>query len=54
MEGRMPRENWMDGLLVTQLMMAAYKSAEQEKTLGFSPGNFKGYTPDVMRGEWRP
>ena len=53
-EGRMPRENWMDGLLVTQLMMAAYKSAEQEKTLGFSPGALKGYTPDVMRGEWRP
>ncbi len=53
-EGVMPRENWLDGLLVTRLMMAAYKSAEQEKTLGFSPGGFEGYKPQVMRGVWRP
>jgi len=53
-EGRMPRENWVDGLLVTQLMMTAYRSAEQEKTMRFSPGGLEGYEPQVMRGVWRP
>ncbi|MBN2333943.1 Gfo/Idh/MocA family oxidoreductase [Candidatus Bathyarchaeota archaeon] len=53
-EGTMPEENWGDGLLITQLMMTAYKSAEEEKTLRFSPGGLQGYKPQVMRGVWKP
>jgi hypothetical protein len=50
----MPTEDWSDGLLVTQLMMHAYKSAEEGKTLRFSPESVKGYIPEVAKGKWRP
>jgi predicted dehydrogenase len=54
LEGRMPEENWGDGLLVTGLMMVAYKSAEEGKTLEYDPGSLRGFTPAVARGAWAP
>jgi predicted dehydrogenase len=54
LEGRMPEENWGDGLLVTGLMMAAYKSAEEGRTLEYDPGSLRGFTPSVARGAWAP
>ncbi|OGD55556.1 dehydrogenase [Candidatus Bathyarchaeota archaeon RBG_13_60_20] len=54
LEGRMPEENWGDGLLVTGLMMAAYKSAEEGRTIGYDPGSLRGFTPAVARGAWVP
>jgi len=50
----MPSENWLDGLLVTQLMMLGYKSAEEGHTLRFNPEAVKGYRPKVAEGKWRP
>ena len=52
--GAMPTEDWTDGLLVTQLMMQAYKSADEGRTIKFNPESVRGYTPKVATGEWRP
>jgi len=52
--GVMPSESWLDGLLVTRLMMLAYKSAEEGKTLRYSPEAVRGYVPSVAKGTWRP
>jgi len=52
--GEMPSETWRDGLLVSQLMMTAYLSAEKNTKLDFDPSAVRGYTPKVAKGEWRP
>jgi predicted dehydrogenase len=52
--GQRPMENFSDGLNVTQLLMAAYMSAEQEKTIPFKPELFENYIPAVARGKWNP
>jgi predicted dehydrogenase len=54
LKDEMPEENWRDGLLVTRLMMTAYKSAEEEKKLSYNPKTLKGYKPKVASGDWRP
>ncbi len=53
LEGKMPHENWNDGLLVTQLLMTAYKSSEVGKKLAFDPKAVKNFTPKVAKGEYR-
>ena len=50
LRGEMPAEDWRDGLLVTRLMMAAYKSAEESRKVGFDPGSLRGYRPKVATG----
>ncbi len=45
---------WHDGLDVVRLLMAAYQSAEQGKTLSFPPKGLGSYVPAVARGAWRP
>jgi predicted dehydrogenase len=52
--GRMPREDWKDGLLIVQLMMASYMSAEQSKKVKFNPEALRGFIPAVARGLWKP
>ena len=52
--GEPPSETWRDGLLVSQLMMTAYLSAEKNTKLSFDPNAVRGYTPKVAKGEWRP
>ena len=54
LRGEMPAENWRDGLLVTQLMMTAYLSAEKGRRVKFDPESVKGYQPKVSLGEWKP
>lgn len=54
LKGKLPEENWRDGLLVTQLMMAAYMSAEKGRKIKFNPDALKGYRPKVCLGEWNP
>jgi predicted dehydrogenase len=54
LNGRMPEENWGDGLLVTGLMMAAYKSAEEGRTIDYNPSRLRGFIPAVARGTWVP
>lgn len=43
-----------DGLEVVRILMAAYLSAEQEKTVAFPPRGLDKFVPAVARGEWRP
>ena len=54
LKGVQPEENWRDGLLVTQLMMAAYLSAEKGRRIRFRPEELRGYRPKVQLGEWEP
>ena len=51
--GKLPAENWNDGKLIMELMMTAYKSSEEEKTLKYNPGQLLGYKPKVAEGTWR-
>lgn len=46
--------SWHDGLDVVRLLMAAYQSAEQGKTLSFPPRGLDGFVPAVARGAWKP
>jgi len=43
-----------DGLEVVKLLMAAYQSAEQRKTLNFPPRGLDKFVPAVARGKWQP
>jgi len=52
--GQRPMENFSDGLNVSQLLMAAYMSAEQEKTIAYNPDILENFIPAVARGEWNP
>jgi len=52
--GKRPDENFSDGVNVTELLMTAYMSAEQEKTIAFPPPGLEHYIPQVARGEWNP
>lgn len=45
-------ETLKDGLNVTELLMTAYMSAEQEKTIQFSPPDLEEFIPAVARGRW--
>jgi predicted dehydrogenase len=52
--GERPGENFNDGVNVTELLMTAYMSAEQEATLAFPPPGLDAFVPAVARGEWNP
>ena len=52
--GEMPMETFVDGVAVTDLLMAAYMSAEQERTIHFPPPDLESFIPAVARGEWNP
>jgi predicted dehydrogenase len=54
LDGKQPEENFYDGLEVTELLMTAYMSAEQERTIEFRPKDLDRFTPAVARGEWNP
>jgi len=54
LEGRRPDENFSDGLNVTELLMTAYMSVEQERTIAFPPPGLDAFVPAVARGEWNP
>jgi predicted dehydrogenase len=43
-----------DGLDVVKILMAAYQSAEQGRTLEFPPKDLDAFVPQVARGTWRP
>ena len=54
LEGKQPEENFHDGLEVTELLMTAYMSAEQERVIPFKPNDLDSYVPAVARGAWKP
>ena len=43
-----------DGVEVVQMLMTAYKSAEEGRTLEFPPRGLDKFRPAVARGEWHP
>ncbi|HJQ68852.1 MAG TPA: Gfo/Idh/MocA family oxidoreductase [Blastocatellia bacterium] len=53
-EGRQPEESFHDGLEVTELLMTAYMSAEQERVIEFKPEGLENFIPAVARGAWKP
>jgi hypothetical protein len=52
--GQRPEENFDDGLAVTELLMAAYQSAERGQTVDFPPPDLETFVPAVARGAWNP
>ncbi len=52
LSGQMPSENWYDGLAVTEVLMACYKSAEEGRTITF-PEDLTDFVPQVAQGTWR-
>jgi predicted dehydrogenase len=49
-----PRLTFDDGLEVVRLLMAAYQSAEEGRTLPFPPPGLDQFIPAVAQGKWRP
>jgi hypothetical protein len=47
-----PRLTFDDGVYVVELLMAAYQSVEQERTLAFPPERLEAFVPAVARGAW--
>ena len=43
-----------DGLEVVQMLMTAYQSAEEGRTLDFPPPGLDAFRPAVARGTWTP
>jgi predicted dehydrogenase len=54
LEGKRPAENFSDGVNVAELLMTAYMSAEEGRTIEFPPPALDSFVPAVARGEWNP
>ena len=54
LKGVRPEENFSDGLNVAELLMTAYMSADQGKTVPFPPPGLANYVPPVAKGTWNP
>ncbi len=48
-----PRLTFDDGLEVVRLLMTAYQSAEEGRTLAFPPPGLDRFVPAVAKGTWR-
>ena len=48
-----PLLTFHDGLEVVRVLMTAYQSAEQGKTLAYPPRGIEKFVPAVARGEWK-
>jgi predicted dehydrogenase len=53
LKGTRPAYTWDDGVDVVRILMTAYMSAEQGRTLSFPPRGLDKFVPKVARGEWR-
>jgi len=49
-----PQLTFDDGVEVVKVLMTAYMSAEQGKTLGFPPKDLETFVPAVAKGTWKP
>ncbi len=52
--GKQPEVNFHDGLEVVEMLMTAYMSAEQGRTLEWKPPGLDTFVPAVAKGTWRP
>jgi predicted dehydrogenase len=53
LDRQQPEESFYDGLAVTELLMTAYMSAEEERTIEFKPEGLDTFIPLVARGLWK-
>ena len=53
LDGKQPEEDFRAGLEVTELLMTAYMSAEQERTIQFRPEGLDTFVPLVAQGRWK-
>jgi predicted dehydrogenase len=49
-----PRLTLDDGLEVVKMLMTAYQSAEQGRTIAYPPEGLRGFVPAVAQGTWTP
>lgn len=54
LSGKRPVENFDDGFEVTKLLMAAYMSAEQGRTVKLPCKEIETFIPAVAKGNWNP
>lgn len=54
LKGETPYTTLEDGLQVTELLMAAYRSAEEQKTLSLPTPDLETFVPAVAQGTWHP
>ena len=54
LRGEKPMLTFQDGVEVVQILMAAYMSAQQGKTLKFPPDGLDAFVPEVAKGNWNP
>ncbi len=54
LSGEPPRLTFDDGVEVMELLMTAYMSAEQGKTIEFPPRGLDTFIPAVAKGKWKP
>jgi predicted dehydrogenase len=54
LRGEKPMLTFQDGVEVVQILMAAYMSAQQGKTLKFPPEGLDAFVPEVAKGNWNP
>ncbi len=54
LDGKKPELTFDDGVEVMELLMTAYMSAEQGRTLDFRPPGLDEFVPAVAKGTWRP
>jgi predicted dehydrogenase len=51
--GRLPSLTFEDGVDVVRILMAAYMSAQEGRTVAFPPRGLDKFVPAVARGNWR-
>jgi predicted dehydrogenase len=54
LRGETPMLTFHDGVEVARLLMTAYQSAEEGRTLDFPPDGIDTFVPAVARGAWNP
>jgi predicted dehydrogenase len=54
LHGQRPAETCRDGVAVTELLMAAYLSAEQGETIALPEAALDEFVPQVAQGTWNP
>jgi predicted dehydrogenase len=52
--GEEPMLTFDDGVEVVEILMTAYQSAEQGRTLDFPPSGLETFIPAVAQGTWQP
>jgi hypothetical protein len=49
-----PRLSFDDGVDVVEILMTAYRSAEEERTITMPAPGIREFVPAVARGAWHP